>query len=56
MGRVFFDADPEETDGWHIGTGGGLWVSFLKRLATLSVAVMDGEDLTGVYLRAGLMF
>ncbi len=55
-GRVFFDADLEEADGWHIGTGGGLWVSFLKRVATLSAAVMDGEDLTGAYLRTGLMF
>ena len=55
-GRVFFKYDPKEADGWHIGTGGGLWVSSLKRRATLSVARMYGEDLTGLYLRAGLMF
>lgn len=55
-GRVFFAADPPDADGWHLGTGGGLWVSFLKRRATLSAAVMEGEDLTGAYLRAGLMF
>ena len=55
-GRVFFKYDPKEADGWHIGTGGGLWVSFLKRRATLSAARMYGEDLTGWYLRAGLMF
>ena len=55
-GRVFFDGDPEDAGGWHRGAGGGLWVSFLKRTATLSAALMDGEDLTGVYLRAGLMY
>lgn len=55
-GRVFFDADSEEADGWHIGTGGGLWISFLKRQATLSAAVMNGADLTGVYLRTGFMY
>ena len=55
-GRVFFKYDPKEADDWHTGTGGGLWVSFLKRRATLSAARMYGEDLTGWYLRAGLMF
>ena len=54
-GRVFYDADPEEA-GWHIGTGGGLWISFLKRRATLSAAMIEGEDLTGLYLRGGFMF
>ena len=43
-GRRFFDADPEEADGWRIGTGGGLWISFLKHRATLSAAMMEGED------------
>ena len=55
-GRVFFKYDPKEADDWHTGTGGGLWVSFLKGRATLSAARMYGEDLTGWYLRAGLMF
>ena len=55
-GRVFFKYDPQEADGWHLSTGGGLWVSFLKRRGTLSAARMYGEDLTGLYLRAGLMF
>ena len=55
-GRVFYDADLEEADSWHIGTGGGLWISFLKHRATLSAAMMEGEDLTGLYLRGGFMF
>lgn len=56
VGRVFYNADPEEADGWHIGTGGGLWVAFLQRRATLSAALMDGEDRIGAYLRTGMMF
>jgi hypothetical protein len=55
-GRVYYDGDSDDADEWHVGAGGGLWLSFLHRLQTLSVAVMSGDDLTGVYLRAGFMF
>ena len=55
-GRVFFAEDPSDADKWHIGVGGGLWLSFVQRRQTLSVAVVNGDDLTGVYLRAGFMF
>ena len=55
-GRVIFVEDPDDADTWHTGVGGGLWLSFLRRLQTLSVAVITGDDLTGVYLRAGLVF
>ena len=55
-GRVFFAKDPEDADKWHTGTGGGIWLSFLQRLQTLSVALVSGDDLRGVYLRAGFMF
>ena len=55
-GRVLYDQDPDAADGWHTGHGGGLWLSFLRRLQTASVAVVQGEDVTGVYLRAGLTF
>ena len=55
-GRVFFAEDPNDPDKWHIGVGGGFWLSFLQRQQTLSVAVVNGDDLTGVYLRAGFMF
>ena len=48
--------DPEDADKWHTGTGGGIWLSFLQRLQTLSVALVNGDDLRGVYLRAGFMF
>ena len=55
-GRVFFAEVPNETDTWHRSVGGGFWLSFFQRRQTLSVAVVDGDDLTGVYLRAGFMF
>ena len=55
-GRVFYVEDPDDADKWHTGVGGGFWFSFLQRKQTLSVAVVNGDDLTGVYLRAGFMF
>ena len=55
-GRVIFAEDPDDADTWHTGVGGGLWLSFLQRRQTLSIAVVQGDDLTGVYLRAGLTF
>ena len=55
-GRVIYAEDPDDADTWHTGVGGGLWLSFLQRRQTLSVAAVNGDDLTGVYLRAGLTF
>ena len=56
VGKVFYAGDPGDADDWHNGSGGGLWLSFLERRTTFSVAVMKGRDLTGVYVRAGHMF
>lgn len=55
-GRVIYSEDPDDADTWHTSMGGGLWLSFLRRRQTLSMAVINGDDLTGVYLRTGLMF
>ena len=56
VGRVYFAGDPADANDWHNGTGGGFWLSFLERRTTMSVAVMKGRDMTGVYFRAGYMF
>ena len=56
VGRVFYTEDPYDADKWHNGVGGGFWFSFLLRKQVLSVAVINGDDLTGVYLRGGFMF
>jgi hypothetical protein len=53
-GRVFVDG--ESSDRWHTGVGGGLWVAFLERKNTVSVAVAGAEGRLGVYVRAGLLF
>ena len=55
-GRVIYSGDPDDAGSWHTSTGGGLWLSFLQRMQTLSVGAVSGDDLTGVYLRAGLTF
>ncbi|MGD2120580.1 MAG: BamA/TamA family outer membrane protein [Gemmatimonadota bacterium] len=56
FGRVFFDSDPDDADDWHTAFGGGIWISLLDRIQTLSISVMSGEDLTALYLKAGLHF
>jgi hypothetical protein len=55
-GRVFLGDDPATIDDWHTGVGGGVWLSLLDRTQTLSLAIVDGDDLRGVYLRAGFMY
>ena len=55
-GRVVHSGDPDDADSWHTGIGGGLWLSFLQRMQTFSLAAVRGDDLTGVYVRAGLTF
>ncbi len=56
MGRVFYQNDPADANKWHVGYGGGLWISVIGRMQTLSVAIAKGDDLTGVYIRAGFMY
>jgi hypothetical protein len=53
---VFFDDDPDDADDWHTAFGGGVWISLLDRIQTLSLSVMSGEDMTAFYLKAGLHF
>jgi hypothetical protein len=56
VGRVYYENDPDDADDWHVGYGGGFWISIIDRLQTLSVAIAKGDDLTGLYIRAGFMF
>jgi hypothetical protein len=51
VGRVYLDG--ETSDKWHPAAGGGIWISFLDRVNTLSVAVAKSSERTGVYVRAG---
>jgi len=56
VGRVFYQNDPADANAWHVGYGGGLWISVIGRMQTLSVAIAKGDDLTGVYISAGFMY
>jgi len=55
-GRVFFAGDPADVGEWHTGVGGGFGLSFLQRRQSVSVAVMDGAEMTGLYVRSGFLF
>ncbi len=54
VGRVYLDG--ETSDKWHRAFGGGIWFAYLNRRNTLSVAIADSDERTGVYVRAGFMF
>lgn len=56
VGRVFSRTDPPGSDALHTAVGGGVWMSFFDRQYTLTAAVMDGGDLTGVYIKTGFEF
>jgi hypothetical protein len=53
-GRVFLEG--ESSDRWHGAAGGGIWLSYLDRAYTLSLAVAAGEERTGFYVQAGFGF
>jgi surface antigen Omp85-like protein len=54
-GRVWTTG--ESSDRWHAAGGGGLWLAWQQRPATiLSVAVARSPERTAVYVRAGFMF
>ena len=53
-GRVFVAA--ERSDLWHAAAGGGLWLAFLNRANTVSLAAAQGDDGVRLYARAGFAF
>ena len=54
VGRVYLSA--EESNTWHTGFGGGIWVAPVWRSNTVSAAVVHGKEKTGFYLRSGFLF
>ena len=54
VGRVYLKGETSDT--WHTAFGGGLWFSFINRRNTLSIAVANSEQRTGLYFDAGFMF
>jgi hypothetical protein len=53
-GRVFLAG--ESSDTWHAAAGGGVWLSYLERAYTLSLAIAKSEERTGIYAQAGFGF
>jgi Omp85 superfamily domain len=53
-GRVYLQG--ESSNKWHTAAGGGVWLSFINRKNTLSIAVANSEERTGLYIDAGFMF
>jgi len=54
VGRVYLSG--ERSDRWHAAAGGGIWVSFLHRTNTLSLAYAHSPESSGLYLRAGFLY
>jgi outer membrane protein assembly factor BamA len=53
-GRVF---EPGETsDQWHTAAGGGIWLAFLDRDGTISVAFATSAEQNSLYIQSGFMF
>jgi hypothetical protein len=53
-GRVYLAR--ETSDKWHTAAGGGIWLSFLNRDATFTLAAARSQERTGLYVRAGFVF
>jgi hypothetical protein len=53
-GRVFLEG--ESSDEWHTAFGGGVWLAFLDRAYTLSLAAASSEERTGIYIQGGFGF
>jgi hypothetical protein len=53
-GRVFLQG--ESSDQWHTAFGGGVFLSYLERAYTFSVALASGDERTALYLQGGFGF
>ena len=54
VGRVFQSG--ESSSAWHSGFGGGLWISFLGRANTFSLAAARSDEGTRMYFRSGFLY
>jgi hypothetical protein len=54
VGRVYLEGETSST--WHWAAGGGIWIAFLGRPNTLSLALAQSEEKLGVYAAIGFAF
>jgi len=53
-GRIFYD--DEDSKKWHSSAGGGLWLSFIDRQLTFSLAVANSSEGEIIYFTTGFLF
>jgi hypothetical protein len=53
-GRVFVAG--ESSSKWHTAAGGGLWFAALHPANVMTIALVRGEEQTGLYVKAGFQF
>lgn len=54
VGRVYLEG--EESNRWHWAAGGGVWLSFVGRMATTTLSVAASDERVGVYFGSGFAF
>jgi hypothetical protein len=54
VGRVYVDG--ESPGGWHTGVGGGIWLAFVDRASTISVAMAHSEERNAFYVSLGFTY
>lgn len=54
VGRVFFEG--EDSNRWHVGAGGGIWLSILERANTVSIGLAKSAERVALYAGAGFAF
>jgi hypothetical protein len=54
IGRVYQEGVSSDT--WHWSAGGGLWLAFLGKANTLTLALAQGDEKLGLYATAGFAF
>ena len=54
VGRVWLEG--EESDTWHTGVGGGLWISFLSNRMAFSFGLNHGKEEDLFYFSGGFAF
>jgi hypothetical protein len=53
-GRVWLEG--ESSDTWHVGVGGGLWISLLNDRMALSAGLSHGRETDLFYVRGGFSY
>jgi hypothetical protein len=54
VGRVWLEG--EESDTWHTGVGGGVWIALLANRMSFSAGISHGKDENLFYVIGGFAF